>query len=100
MRTFEIRSPDGRLIRQDHKTLAELKAKLVRGYEVVSEIVGKDEIANGIALKPPLPDDLESYALIPALMTRYGDQVLAWLEAHAPPDPRLSKDALPVLKLK
>lgn len=47
MKTFEIEAPDGRLLRQNHTSLAEVTPKLKTGYKVTGEVFGADAKGNG-----------------------------------------------------
>ena len=46
MRTFEIESPDGRVLRQNHESLEAIKPKLLPGYKVIGEVFGADAKGN------------------------------------------------------
>jgi hypothetical protein len=45
--TFEIKAPDGRLLRQEHPSIEVFKASLAPGYELVGIVVGASADGSG-----------------------------------------------------
>lgn len=60
MKTFEIKTPDGRTLRQQHASLEVAKAALQPGYEVTGEVIGAQDGKGGWAL--PVGDVAQEFA--------------------------------------
>ncbi len=73
MRTFLVNGPRGNMIRHEAETMAELKAKLLIGYEVAGEVV------DGVQIAPPLPDGLKRYTFMTSLLRDHGPELVAFL---------------------
>lgn len=77
MSLFEIKAPDGRLLRQEHASLDALKASLVTGYEVSGRVFGAD--ANG---QGGLVEKIGGPSLMAMLLEAHGDELVAWLKVR------------------
>jgi hypothetical protein len=67
---LEVRAPDGRLIRQFHKSVDAARAALQAGYEVTGEVIGSGVVS-------PVGPGTRSF--MRALLDAHGDELEAWL---------------------
>jgi hypothetical protein len=70
---LEIRAPDGRTLRQFHKSVDAARAALQPGYEVVGQVIGSGVVS-------PVGPGTRSF--MSALLASHGDELIAFLEAH------------------
>lgn len=80
MKLFEIKTPDGRRLRQHYETAVDAGAKLLPGYEVAGEVFLADADGNGGFLSP-----VKGQTLMGALLEAHGDELLAYLEKNRVP---------------
>jgi hypothetical protein len=71
---LEIRSPDGRVIRQFHKSVDAARKALQPGYEVTGEVIGSGVVS-------PVGPGARSF--MRALLDAHGDELEAWLAERA-----------------
>jgi hypothetical protein len=76
MKVFEVRTPDGRLVRHHHGSLEEAKKAVIAGYLVTGEVLGASADMTGGFLDPCGPG---SESLMKTLLDARGDELLAWL---------------------
>jgi hypothetical protein len=69
---LEIRAPDGRIIRQFHRSIDAARAALQSGYEITGQVVGSGVVS-------PLGAGTRSF--MASLLDAHGDELEAWLEA-------------------
>ena len=74
MKTFEVRTPDGRSIRHLAETVDVLKARLSPGYLVTGEGFGCDHNGQGGYVVP-----LGGKSLMAVLLESHSDELKAWL---------------------
>lgn len=78
MRIFEIETPDGRLLRQNHPSLDHVKNHLLPHYVVRGEVFGADSRGNGGLL-----DRFDGEPLMAQLLTgRNGEYLRDWLKGE------------------
>jgi hypothetical protein len=70
---LEIRAPDGRVIRQFHKSVDAARKALQFGYEVTGEVIGSGVVS-------PVGPGTRSF--MKALLESQGSELLEFLEAH------------------
>lgn len=75
MKLFEIKAPDGRILRQRHESLVTLQAQLQPGYDVVGEVLGASHDDLGGLVQP-----IGGPSLMQVLLDAHGDELLAWLD--------------------
>lgn len=75
MRTFEVKTPDGRHIRHLAASPDDAKKGLVFGYEVVGEVLGAKPDGSGGVVSSMTGER----TLMGDLLDRHGDELLAWL---------------------
>ena len=78
MRVFEITAPDGRRIRHEAADDEVAAARLQPGYRVSGEVIGADAALGGGHVIPLCA----GLSPLSALLTLYGDELLAWLQAR------------------
>jgi hypothetical protein len=78
MKWFEIKAPDGRLLRQEHASLEALKVSLVSGYEVVGVVFGASVDGKGGLVEP-----IGGPSLMRTLLDAHGDELLAWFKERS-----------------
>lgn len=86
-RLFEIHAPDGRIFRNRFDSVADAKAQLIPGYDLIGEIVTpRDDNTGGfsVPLQPdPAPGQPEqSPTLMGHLLRADGDELMAFLAAN------------------
>jgi hypothetical protein len=74
MKTFEVRTPDGRSIRHQAGTVDELKARLSPGYIIFGEGFGCDHNGQGGYVVP-----IGGKSLMAVLLESHGDELRGWL---------------------
>lgn len=79
MKTFEVRTPDGRSIRHLSETIDALKAKLALNYVVVGEGFGCDANGQGGYVVP-----IGGKSLMAVLLDSHGDELKEWLRHTLP----------------
>lgn len=79
MKTFEVRSPDGRLIRHMDRAFNLLKARLSPGYVIMGEAFGADHNGQGGYVVP-----IGGKSLMAVLLESHGDELRAWLRENLP----------------
>ena len=79
MKTFEVRTPDGRSIRHLAQTRDELTARLSPGYVIMGEGFGCDHNGQGGYVVP-----IGGKSLLAVLLESHGDELKAWLRANLP----------------
>lgn len=90
MRIFEVKAPDGRVIRHAAESKAAIEAKLSAGYELVAEIFGHGHTVHGEggvadALRGPvMPDGEKAPSLLTSLLHHHGDELRAWVAKEFP----------------
>jgi hypothetical protein len=77
MKTFEVRTPDGRSIRHLDHTIDALKARLSPGYIVMGEAFGADHNGQGGYIVP-----LGGKSLLAVLLESHGDELRRWLDLN------------------
>jgi hypothetical protein len=70
---LEIRAPDGRVIKQSHRSIDSARAALSPGYEVVGQVIGSGVVS-------PIGPGARSF--MEALLDAHGDVLMEWLEAR------------------
>jgi hypothetical protein len=70
---LEIRAPDGRMLRQFHRSLDAARAALQSGYEVIGEVISGNVVS-------PIGPGARSF--MSALLAAQGGELLAFLEEH------------------
>jgi hypothetical protein len=70
---LEIRAPDGRVLRQFHKSVDAAREVLQSGYEVIGEVIGSGVVS-------PVGPGARSF--MRALLDAGGGELLEFLEAH------------------
>jgi septal ring factor EnvC (AmiA/AmiB activator) len=70
---LEIRAPDGRVIRQFHRSVDAARKALQPGYEVTGEVIGSGVVS-------PVGPGARSF--MKALLESQGDVLMEWLEAR------------------
>jgi hypothetical protein len=70
---LEIRAPDGRVIRQFHKSVDAARAALQPGYEVIGEVIGSGVVSPVSFMK--------------SLLAAHGDELIAFLAERGIGDP-------------
>jgi hypothetical protein len=70
---LEIRAPDGRVLRQFHKSVDAARAALQPGYEVTGEVIGANIVS-------PIGPGARSF--MKALLDAQGDELEAWLASR------------------
>lgn len=80
MPLFEIKAPDGRILRQDHPSLDDLKARLLPGYSIIGRVYGVLQDQAGGLVEPA-----EGPSLMSELLAAHGDELVAWLKEHLTP---------------
>jgi hypothetical protein len=70
---LEIRAPDGRVIRQFHKSVDAAREALSPGYEVIGEVISGNIVS-------PIGPGARSF--MKALLSAHGDELLAFLGEH------------------
>lgn len=78
MKLFEIKAPDGRILRQEHASLELLKPSLMAGYEVTGVVFGAASDGTG-----GLVEKIGGPTLMSILLEAHGDELAAWLKARA-----------------
>ena len=78
MKLFEIRAPDGRLMRQRHESLAEVQASLLPGYQVTGTIIGASSANSGGWVDP-----IDGPSIMAQLLDAHGEELVAWLRGRA-----------------
>jgi hypothetical protein len=77
MALIEIKTPDGRAIRQHHASLEAARASLTAGYAVVGKVFLPDADGNGgFVVRPGGP------TLLSVLLHEHGAELLAWMRSH------------------
>jgi hypothetical protein len=78
LKTFEVRTPDGRSIRRRASDVEALRASLVPGYVVAGEVFGAN-----------IQDDAGGYvvpiggkSLLAVLLESHGDELRGWLDLN------------------
>lgn len=74
MRLFEIKAPDGRILRQEHAE----KPTLMAGYEVTGVVFGAASDGTG-----GLVEKIGGPSLMAILLDAHGEELAAWLKARA-----------------
>jgi hypothetical protein len=67
---LEIRAPDGRVLRQFHKSVDAARAVLAAGYEVTGEVIGGSVVS-------PIGPGAQSF--MKALLSAHGDELMEFL---------------------
>jgi hypothetical protein len=89
VKLFEIKAPDGRLLRQEHQTIDALKAQLVAGYEVTGIVYGAASDGTG-----GIVEKIGGPSLLRLLLEAHGDELIACLEERGyVANPRYAKRA-------
>jgi hypothetical protein len=70
---LEIRAPDGRVLRQFHRSVETARAALQAGYEVIGEVIGSGVVS-------PIGPGTRSF--MTSLLDAGGGELLEFLEAH------------------
>jgi hypothetical protein len=70
---LEIRAPDGRVLRQFHKSVDVAREALLPGYEVTGEVIGSGVVS-------PVGPGTRSF--MTSLLDVSGGELLAFLEKH------------------
>jgi hypothetical protein len=76
MKTFEITTPDGRIIRHRHQSLEEAQKAILRGYEITGEVLGASADGLGGLVDPVGPGTV---SIMETLLESRGDVLLGWL---------------------
>lgn len=76
MRIFEVRAPDGRILRHHHGSLEDAKKAVLPGYFVTGEVLGASADMSGGFIDRCGPGD-ESFMQV--LLESRGEELLAWL---------------------
>jgi hypothetical protein len=79
MKAFEVRTPDGRLIRHLGVTIEALRASLAPNYAVTGEVFGGDVEGRGGYVVP-----LGGKSLLAVLLEAHGEELKTWLRANLP----------------
>lgn len=74
MKLFEIKAPDGRILRQEHAD----KPVLTSGYEVTGVVIGAASDGTG-----GLVEKIGGPSLMRVLLEAHGDELAAWLKARS-----------------
>ena len=77
MTLFEIRAPDGRILRQEHASLEVLKASMIAGYEVTGVVFGAGSDGSG-----GFVEKIGGPSLMSILLESHGDELMAYLAKH------------------
>jgi hypothetical protein len=77
VKLFEIKAPDGRILRQHHASLETLKASLVAGYEVTGVVFGAASDDSG-----GMVEKIGGPSLMSMLLDAHGDELKAWLQTQ------------------
>jgi hypothetical protein len=67
---LEIRAPDGRVLKQWHKSVDAARAALQSGYEITGQVI------SGNTVSPVGPG---AFSFMKALLTAHGDELMEWL---------------------
>jgi hypothetical protein len=67
---LEIRAPDGRVLRQFHRSVETARAALQAGYEVIGEVIGSGVVS-------PVGPGAQSF--MKALLAAHGDELMEFL---------------------
>ena len=74
MKFFEVKAPDGRLIRHPHASLEAARKAVIAGYEITGEVLGAD--ANGMG---GFLDPIGGPSLMAVLLEKHGGELRRWL---------------------
>ena len=74
MKLFEIKAPDGRILRQEHASLESLKAALMAGYVVTGTVFGAASDGTG-----GMVEKIGGPSLMKTLIDTHGDDLMAYL---------------------
>jgi hypothetical protein len=74
MKTFEVRTPDGRSIRHQAETMDQLNLRLSPGYIIMGEAFGADHNGQGGYVVP-----IGGKSLLAVLLESHGDELRGWL---------------------
>ena len=77
MKAFEVRTPDGRLIRHLSATIDSLKSRLAPNYVITGEAFGFDVNGQGGYVV-----QLGGKSLLAVLLEAHGDELRAWLRVE------------------
>jgi hypothetical protein len=73
---FEIKTPDGRVIRQSHASSDVAKRTLAAGYVIVNEVFGQSADGTGGFTKP-----IDGPSVLALALAAYGPELELWLES-------------------
>lgn len=79
MRTFEVRTPDGRYIRYLDDDLEKARGALNKGYELVGEVLGADGEGRGGFVDPV---GVGAKSVMAILLERHGSELIEWLRQN------------------
>lgn len=77
MTLFEIKAPDGRLLRQEHESLDVLRKNIVPGYEVIGVVYGAADDGSG-----GMVERIGGPSLLKTMLDAHGDELIDWLKAR------------------
>jgi hypothetical protein len=79
VRWFEVRTPDGRVVRHQAASLDALQKALLKGYTVTAEIFGASAIGFG-GVAAQIGSDVPS--IMAGLLAAHGKELETWLAPH------------------
>jgi hypothetical protein len=77
MKLFEIRTPDGRTMRQQHPSLEQVQGSLLAGYQVTGTVIGAASDNSGGWVDP-----IEGPSIMAQLLEAHGDELCEWLRTN------------------
>jgi hypothetical protein len=79
VKTFEIKAPDGRIIRHRHESLEAAQKAVVAPYTVAGEVLGASADGSGGFLDP-----VGGPSLMATLLEKHPGELRAWLRDNMP----------------
>jgi ribulose bisphosphate carboxylase small subunit len=88
MKVFEVRTPDGRVVRHEAESAEQLKGELQPGYAIAAEVYGADDQRQGGWSVP-----VGGKSLMALLLEHHGDELRAWLRENDVAMPQIDNKA-------